>query len=122
MKTRLLIMRPGQMNERREIELPREPGYHLLRDILTPYLDGAALEHVSVLADFDGGENYKPSDMFVDDEGLIKWLPRNEEATVIYRRANQMGRSAAPKVSNPELLSYICGPAILFDRQVWFWS
>lgn len=120
MKTRILIMRPGQKNEQQEVDLPEDPGYHKLREIIAPLLDKGELEHVSVLADFDGGTQYKPLDMFVDDRGLLKHLPRNEAATTIYRRANLTGRSAAPKVDDPEMLSSICGPAILFDRRVWF--
>ncbi len=120
MKTRMLIMRPDQSHETREVDLPADPGYHRLREIIAPLLDKGALEHVSVLADFDGGKKYKPLDMFVDDFGLLKNLPRNEAATIIYRRANQLGRSSMPKAADPETLSSICGPAILFDRKVWF--
>jgi hypothetical protein len=120
MITKITIMRPDQAHDGREFDLPREPGYHKLREILTPLLDGAELEHVSVFADFAGGTNYKRADMFVDDRGLLKNLPRNEAATLIYRRANQMGRSSAPPLADPEQLSFICGPAILFNRIVWF--
>ncbi len=38
----------------------------------------------------------------------------------IYRRATQMGRSATPKQADPEMLNFIVGTAILFDRRVWF--
>lgn len=120
LKTRLRIMRPGQDDEIREIELARDPGYHALRAIIAPILEKGALKHVSVLADFDGGTKYKPLDMFVDDCGLLKNLPRNKVATVIYRRANQMGQTHIPKVENPDMLNYIVGTAVLFDRRVWF--
>lgn len=118
--TKFLIMRSDLPHETQTIELPRDPGYIALRNIIAPLLNKGNLEHVSVLADFHGETNYKPLDMFVDDSGLIKGLPRNEAATLIYRRANLMGRSAAPKVADPEQLSYICGTAILFSRRVWF--
>lgn len=120
MKTRYRIMRVGQPDEVAETDLPEEPGYIKLRDIIAPLLDRGALEHVSVLADFDGGERYRALDMFVDDCGLLKNLPRNEVATAIYRRANQMGRSLGPKVHDPEMLNFIVGTAVLFDRRVWF--
>lgn len=120
MTTKALIMRPDGSCETREYELARAPGYDKLKEILTPLLDGAALEHVAVLADFSGGVKYGALDMFVDDTGLLKNLPRNEAATLLYRRANLMGRSAAPKASDPEMLSFICGPAVLFSRRVWF--
>lgn len=120
MKTRILIMRPDQSHETREVDLPADPGYERLRTIIAPLLDKGTLEHVSVLADFDGGKKYQPLDMFVDDCGLLKNLPRNEAATIIYRRANQLGRSGIAKAADPEMLSFICGPAVLFDRRVWF--
>lgn len=120
MKTRYRIMRVGAADEVVETNLPDEPGYFKLRDIIAPLLDRGALEHVSVLADFDGGENYQALDMFVDDCGLLKNRPRNETATTIYRRANQMGRSSLQKAADPEILNYIVGTAILFDRRVWF--
>jgi len=114
--TKLLIMRPDQPHETREVELPRDPGYDRLRALLDPLLDGGNLEHVSVLADFAGGLNFKPADMFVDDDGHSKGLPRNETATVIYRR-NWLLRH--PDV-DPESIPFIVGPAVLFHRRVWF--
>jgi hypothetical protein len=119
-RTSFRIIRPGHEDEVRAVDLAKKPGYDALREIIAPFLDKGALEHVSVLADFNGGTNYKPLDMFVDDRGVLKRLPRNEAATTIYRRANQMGRSISPKVADPEILNFICGPAILFDRRVWF--
>lgn len=115
-KTRLLIMRPGKPHETVEIDLRREPGYDKLREVLTPLLDGADLEHVSVLADFDGGTDYQRHDMFVDETGQLKSLPRNEAATAIYRR-NALRRRPG---TDPEDLPCIVGPAVLFDRIVWF--
>ncbi len=119
MKTKMLIMRPDQPHETVEIDLPEEPGYDKLSKIVEPLLNGP-LEQVSVWADFYGGTSYQPLDMFVHDCGLLEGLPRNEAATLIYRRANQMGKSSAPKVDDPEKLSFIAGVAVLFDRRVWF--
>jgi hypothetical protein len=115
-KTRLLVMRPDQPHETLERDLPEEPSYQELRDIITPLLDGAALEHVYVLADFAGGTDFKRADMFVDEMSLVRRLPRNEAATVIYRR-NSMLREPG---KDPESMSWIAGPAVLFDRVVWF--
>lgn len=123
MLTKALVMRPDETHETKEFDLPRDPGYEKLRDIIAPLLGNrACLEHVSVLADpsFSGSMKFKPLDMFVDDCGLLKGLPRNEAATLIYRRANFMGKTAVPPVDDPEKLNFIVGPAILFNRRVWF--
>lgn len=118
--TRYRIMRVDGSSEVRTAELPKEPGYDALRDIIRPLLDDNSFDRVSVLADFDEGENYRALDMFVDDEGLLKSLRRNEAATTIYRRANLMGRSALPPAKHPEQLLFIVGTVVLFDRRVWF--
>lgn len=121
MLTKYLIMRPGQSHETGEVhDWPREPGYDRIAALVRPLLDGADLEQVSVLADFGGGTRYEQLDMFVDDEGLIKNLPRNEAATLIYRRAAMMGKARIPPPTDPESMSYIAGPAVLFSRRVWF--
>ena len=91
-------------------DLAPEPTYFALRDIIKPLLNDADLEHVSVL--FKG----ERADMFVDEIGLMKGLPRNDAATDIYR-ANTLARH--PNTA-PESLSYIAGTAILFMRRVWF--
>src|SRR5258708_1352178 len=65
--------------EKREILLPLKPGYDLLMSTLKAMLPGADPEHVNVF-----WEN-KYTDMFVDDVGKLKELPRNEQATAIYR-------------------------------------
>lgn len=89
---------------------PRDPGFDLIRKLVEPLLNGAHLEHVTVM--HDG----KRRDMFVDDEGLLKRLPRNDRATAIYR-SNWISRH--PGV-DPETLNWIAGPAILFERIIWF--
>lgn len=93
-----------------EIDFPREPGYNRLAPIIQPHLDGADLERVYVLW------NDEPLDMFVDEFGAGKPLPRNEKATEIYRN-NVLTRR---KDKNPEELPAIYGPAVLFHRRVWF--
>lgn len=117
MKTRILIMRPNQPHETVEHDLPRDPGYDRLKVLLGPILgEGRWLERVAVLADFDGGTDFKPSDMFVDEDGHDAGLPRNEAATVIYRR-NWLIQHPS---TDPETMPHIVGTAILFDRRVWF--
>lgn len=108
--TVMTIMRPGKPGETQLVDLAPEPGYRALSAILRPLLDGAELEHVTVLHD---GE---PADMFVDECGSIKRLPRNEAATAIYRN-NWLTQH--PKAA-PESLPAIYGPAVLFSRRVWF--
>lgn len=120
MQTKYLIMRPDHPHETREADLAREPLYTTLAALIRPLLDGGDLEHVNVWADFSGGKKYRNLDMFVDDCGLIKHLPRNEAATILYRRANQLGMTAAAKAPDIEQLSHIAGTAILFNRRVWF--
>lgn len=115
MLTRYTIMRPERPHEGGDVDWPRAPGYDRLKALLTPLLDGN-LEHVSVLADFAGGDDYQRADMFVDAEGQLKRLPRNEAATMIYRRATLLRASG----TDPDSLPCIVGPAILFERQVWF--
>lgn len=79
--------------------------------VLAPYFGRAYTEHVRIL-----GEDGKYTDMFVDENGLITGLPRNEKATEHYRRNWLKQHPDTP----PERLSFIVGTAVLFDRQVWF--
>jgi hypothetical protein len=109
MKTELTIMRPGGSVDHLEVDLPQEPGFVALREVLTPLLDGGDLEHVTVLH-WD-----RRADMFVDEVGKLKGLDRNEAATAIYR-ANWMEQH--PEV-DPQTLDAIYGPAVLFNRIVW---
>src|SRR5882672_4639557 len=115
MKTKLLIMIPEEANEGREVELPRFPSYPTLRDLLTPIIGCKHIEHVSVLADFKGGLDFKRADMFVDEDGHARGLARNGNATAIYRRNALIHQG----VEDPESLSWIAGVAVLFERVVW---
>jgi hypothetical protein len=122
MKTRILIMLPGQPAETREVELPGDGEatpkdcYAALKAIIEP-ITGYPLEHVTVLADFAGGKNFRRSDMFVNELGHVVKppLPRNEEATAIYRRNALLHQG----YTDPEELPVIVGPAILFEHIVW---
>lgn len=105
----MTILRPGKTPEEREVDLPPKPGYVALKALLTPLLDGGEIEHVYV--SWVG----KTSDMFVDDMGHRKGLPRNNIATDIYRYY-----ALRRPGTNPDFLPFIVGPAILFNRRVWF--
>ena len=110
MLTSYTALRPAAEPEIRETELAPEPGYIRLKAVVTPLLDGADLERVSVLHD---GER---ADMFVDEMSAVKGLPRNEAATAIYRN-NWLTQHPG---EDPESLPAIYGPAVLFSRRVWF--
>lgn len=147
MLTKALVMHPGLPSRTVEVDLPENPSSAQLHAAVDPHLDGGKLEHVYVLADFEVEAcnrariraDYQPLDMFVDDSGapmLLEWqdvactkaaltrkgkgLPRNEAATAIYRRATILGRTAIKYDGDPETLPAIYGPAVLFDRRVWF--
>jgi hypothetical protein len=116
MSTRYLIMRPDQPHESGEIDWPNEPGYDRISKFIGPIV-GGPIEHVAVLADFSGGLNFTRADMFVNEIGhvLKEPLPRNEAATLIYRRNALLNQGAR----DPEVLPWIAGPAVLFERLVW---
>lgn len=118
METKILIMRPDEPHETQTVELPRKPTYAQLKAVIEPLLNGAPMEHVSVLADFKGGLDFKPADMFVDEMAHVrKGVPpvMNGAATVIYRRASIL---RSPGI-DPDSLPWIGGTALLFHRRVW---
>ena len=92
------------------IEWPSEPGFVRINKLVQPLIGGGHIEHVSVL--HDGARR----DMFVDEEGRLKGMPRNERATAIYR-TNWMTRHPD---ADPETLPHIAGVAVLFTRRVWY--
>ena len=114
MKTLYTVYFTGGETVDHEVDLPQEPGYGALRDIILPHLSGgeheAELEHVSVLW------NNEALDMFVDDLGALLHLPVNPKATEIYRN-NWLTQHPD---TDPESLSAIYGVAILFHRKVWY--
>ncbi|WP_434712975.1 hypothetical protein NMA58_08290 [Rhizobium sp. YTUHZ045] len=104
---------PELVGER--IEMPvtfpgKTPNLDGLRKAIEPHLDGQKLEHVAVL--WHG----RRCSMFVGETSTIDGRIRNVEATAIYRN-NWL--SQHPE-TDPEELPPICGPAVLFDRNVWF--
>lgn len=131
MKNKMHILRVGQPASIREVEFKikavsrskvlqiyREedleegapgPGYEQLAALINPIV-GGELEHVSVLW------NDRPADMFVHETGVLEGLPRNVEATAIYR-ANWL--KLHPRW-NPEALNWIAGTAVVFEQRVWF--
>lgn len=115
-KTRFRVMTPQADRGAVESEVmwPRVPGYGVLTAAVEPILNGN-LEHVTVLADYDGGTNYVRLDMFVHETGVVDGLPRNEAATTIYRRNWLLQHPG----TDPESMPFIAGVAILFDRRVW---
>lgn len=118
-QTRICIIKPVGPQVVQTHELARDPGYSILKKLIEPLL-GGRLERVAVLADFEGGKDFAPLDMFVDDEFIAKGLLFNPVATDHYRRATMLGRSGAPRPRHPNDLPAIQGPAVLFDRRVWF--
>lgn len=114
MKTKFIIMRPDEPHESREVEMVRYPSYGTLRDLLVPIIGCNHIEHVSVLADFKGGLDFRRADMFVDEDGHARGLKENGAATAIYRRNAILNQGA-----KAEDLSWIAGPAVLFERIVW---
>jgi hypothetical protein len=86
------------------------PHFEELDNVVRPVLGGGTLMRVGVL--FRGEER----NMFVDDLAHTKELPRNEFATELYRG----DYLASNPGTDPESLPVICGPAVLFDEQVWF--
>lgn len=110
MKTTMTIFQPGNEPVRRIIDLPDEPEWKHLQKVLSPLTGDNCPEHVAVLHE---GER---RDMFVHESGHLIGLPRNEDATKIYRNASLRREPNR----DPETLPFIVGPAILFDRQVWF--
>ncbi|MEJ6846802.1 hypothetical protein V3589_11355 [Sinorhizobium fredii] len=111
-------MQPGQQNELRPVHLPEidRSIVWALREIVEP-ITGDRMAHVPVLTDFLDGVDYQPADMFVN----ARWhhydppLPRNEAATILYRRHVLLNQ----EVADPEELPWIAGPAVLFKHRVW---
>lgn len=120
MKADLIVYRPAGPPEFRTIDLP-DPGdqgafYGRLYEAIRGYV-GTPYEHVNVFYDFNGDGRACYRDMFVNENGHILGMPRNELATVIYR--NNVLAHSAPGQFNAEELPWIAGPAVLFRDRVW---
>lgn len=110
MQTTYRIIQADGTEQSVTIDLPKEPGYEALRAIVEPVLGGAYMERVRVL------HKDAYTDMFVDEDGLLKGLPLNAVATPIYH-ANWLKQRPG---THPSELTPIVGTAVLFDRPVWF--
>jgi hypothetical protein len=91
------------------LDISAEPRMSEIRAAMRPTFGDAYPEHVTVL------HEGRRADMFVDEDGHAKALPRNDAATAIYR-ANALAQDAG---LDPETLPWIAGPAVLFSRIVW---
>lgn len=91
------------------VALSGRPSLEELRNLIEPHLDGQRMEHVAVL--YQG----KRCSMFVGDNSAATRI-RNVEATAIYRN-NWLTQHPG---TDPESLPAVSGPAVLFDRNVWF--
>jgi len=94
-----------------EVLMEERPRYDDLRSLVEPHLGGARLMHVRVLCPFTG----EWTDMFVDEMGALRRLPRNDTATRIYRN----GFLSKRPDDDPEKLPYIAGAAVVFLRPIW---
>ncbi len=94
-----------------ELLMDKKPVYDDLRNLVEPHLRGARLMHVRVLCPLLG----EWTDMFVDEMGALKRLPRNDAATKIFRNGFMSKRPD----DDPEKLPYIAGTAVVFLRPVW---
>lgn len=109
--TTYTILRADGSSEEHTVELPLAPSLDQLRAIILPVLGkGNWPQRVAVL------HNARRTDMFVDEDGLLRGLPRNEAATAIYR-ANWLAMHPG---TEPESLAYVVGDVVLFSRPVWF--
>jgi hypothetical protein len=113
---RLVVILPNSaLDEVMDIACPvnerDEPEFTSLRGLIKAKLDHAEFEHVTVF----WNDEYR--DMFVDDTGVLKGLPINARATAIYWNNT---RIHMPDDYDPETMAMIHGPAVLFDKKVWF--
>ena len=112
MKTEFLIYRPGVMlPEIQTLDIPEEPTYEEIRRIMCWWLGDitAEVERVNVL--FRNARH----DMFVDERGMLKGLPVNDAATLIYHEASRAARGR----TGPNM-NQIHGVAIISLRRIWF--
>lgn len=109
-KYRFIYAVEDKPDEEFEVQWPKDPGYDLIMTVVEQIFPRHTSEHVSVLY------NNQPCDMFVDETGHWKKLPRNNKATDIYR-ANWLKQHPT---AHPETLSHIVGDVILFERRIWY--
>jgi hypothetical protein len=109
--TRYRVFTETGVSADHEILMEKKPVYDELLRLIEPHVGGASLMHVRVLCpDLNAW-----TDMFIDDMGALKKLPRNDAATKIYRNSFL---SKHPD-DDPEKFPYIAGPAVVFLRPIW---
>jgi hypothetical protein len=86
-----------------------KPHFWDLRRVIEPHLCGHRFSRLEVL------HEGRLLDMFTDSSAGLVGLPRNDRATAILRNGCLTER---PDL-DPESLSYVAGPAVLFDELVW---
>ncbi|MEJ6847487.1 hypothetical protein V3589_14865 [Sinorhizobium fredii] len=87
-----------------------------LREVVEAVV-GDPCEHVNVFWAFPGDGTASYHDLFVNEMGQMRSLPRNELATRIYR--NNVLTHDPLRFPTPEALPWIAGPAVLFRDRVW---
>jgi hypothetical protein len=115
MNTAFTLYRADGTDTEGVVSMKQAPTLHEIDAVVRPLISTLLTthdhsEHVTVFKDDER------MDMFVDDAGQAKGLPRNEQATTLYR-TNWM--NAYPH-TDPETLPFIYGDAVLFHRRVWF--
>ena len=112
METAVIVLHANGVNCETTIEIAEKPTLPELRRAISPLIGGGTACHVSVLNPQTGGRR----DMFYDELAGPKGLPRNDDATAIYRRAYL---ARFPDV-DPEALDWVAGDAVVVkDRSVW---
>jgi len=115
MLTTYTVISPDGTQTHGDVDFPENPGFHLLRALISPLIGNEPIEHVAVL------HLGLRCDMFVSELGHLTTdtrrapMPLNPSATAIYRNAAMTHEPAL----DPNTLPTIVGPAVLFDRIVW---
>lgn len=112
----LWVDRPEERSVIRLPETSTPRFYSALRDAVEAIVS-RPFEHVRVFTSFEPGGEPGYTCMFVNENGHLVGLARNEVATQVYRN-NVLVHEVPPP--SPEDLPWIAGPAVLFKRRVWF--
>ncbi len=94
-----------------QARLDINPSVREVKQALSQFISGE-IEHVTIMRP---NSNDGAADMFVDEMGVMKGLPRNEKATELYRAWWLYHHPH----DDPESLPWIAGVAIVFDELVW---
>jgi len=102
---------PSGARETFEVSLGERPSVADVLAVVEPHLDGGRAQRVLILKP---GSDEEIASMFIDEEHVNKQLPRNEEATTLYRRAWLVVHPEA----DPETLPWIAGNVVIADRRL----